>query len=122
MQKVSFVVLFILLVTFGCSKKDIAPPEPLAVDQLPSAMGKAFSNAKPPVKDLATQVVSSVQAQDYSKAFMDVQNLSATPGLSKEQSAVTTRAMMTINDLMKSAIAKGDPKSAAALKHYQMTK
>ena len=122
MQKSGFALLFILLFSFGCRKETLAPPEPLAVDQLPSAMEKAFSNAKPPAKDLATQVVASVQAQDYSKAFLDIQSLSASPDLTKEQSSITTRAMMTINGLLKSAVTKGDEKSATALKRYQMTK
>lgn len=122
MKTVGFSLLFILLFALGCGKEVIAPPEPLSVDQLPAVMGKAFSAAKPAAKDLATQIISSVQAQDYSKAFLDIQSLSTSPGLTKEQSSVAARALMTINELMKSAVAKGDAKSAATLQHYRMTK
>jgi virulence-associated protein VapD len=120
--KVGFSLLFILLITLGCRKESVAPPEPLTVEQLPSAMEKAFSKAPPAAKDLAAQIVAAVQTQDYPKAFLDIQSLLATQGLTREQGSVSARAMMAINGALKSAVVQGDTKSAAALKHYKMTK
>ncbi len=117
-------LLLITLLSLGCNKES-APPAPLSAEQLPAAMEKAFSTAKGDAKELAAQIVSATQAQDYSKAFLDLQKLSAIPGLNKEQGSVVNRAMLTLNDLLKTAVSKNDEKaavSAAALKHYQMTK
>ena len=78
--------------------------------------------AKPEVKDLATQVVKSIQAQDYPKAFQDIQSLIAVPGLTKEQSSVVGRGTLTINELLQSAQAKGDEKAATTLENYRKNK
>ncbi len=124
LNKFSFAFLSVLLLALGCSKES-RPPEPLSIEQLPAAMEKAFSTAKGEVKDLATQIIASVQAQDFGKALLDLQTLSAKAGLNKEQGSVTVRATLTMNDALQAAAAKGDEKaavSAAALKQYKMTK
>ena len=120
--KVGFPLLFTLLFALGCGNHEIAPPEPLAVEQLPAAIENAFTKAKPAAKELATQVIASVQAQDYSKAFLDIQTLSASQELTKGQRSVVASAMMTINELLKSAVSKGDEKSAVTIQNYQLTK
>ena len=121
LNKLGIVYFSLLLLAFGCSK-DSGPLEPLTVAQLPAAMEKAFSTAKGEVKDLATQIIASVQAQDYAKAYLDLQKLSATSELNKEQGRVANRALLTINSLLRSSAANGEVKSAAALEHYQRTK
>lgn len=121
-RKIYCPLLFVLLIAIGCGKHEVAPPEPIAVDQLPSVFQKTFASAKPEVKELSDKVVASVQAQDYSKAFLDLQALSASPNLTKEQSNVAAGAIMTVSDLMKTAISQGDQKSATTLRQYQMTK
>ena len=119
---VGFPLLFTLLFALGCGNHEVAAPAPLAVEQLPAAIEKAFAKAKPAAKELATQVITSVQAQDYSKAFLDLQTLAANPDLTKEQSSVASSAMMTVNELLKTAVSKGDEKSAATIRNYQLTK
>lgn len=125
LKKSGFACLSVLLLAFfGCSKES-GPPAPLSIEQLPAAMDKAFSNAKGETKDLATQIVVAVQAQDYAKAFLTLQTLTEKPDLNKEQGSVASRAMLTLNELLKSAVSKGDapaPAAAAALRQYQMTK
>jgi hypothetical protein len=120
-SSVSFALIFILLAAGGCNNSN-SPPPPLGVEQLPSALDKAFSQAKPEVKDLASQIVSSLQARDYTKAYQDFQSLSGTPGLTREQSSVATRGMLTVNGLLQSAEAKGDEKAATTLENYRRTK
>ena len=115
------VLLFLLLVAVGCSKSS-SPLAPLSVEQLPSAMEKAFSKAKPGVKELADQVIASVKTQDYPRAFQGLQNLSMAPGLTKEQSSVAARGMLTVNSLLQSAESKGDQKASATLDNYRRTK
>ena len=80
----------------GCSKNaSQQAPAPLPIDQLPAALEKAFTKAKPEAKDLARQVVTFLQAQDYTKAYTGLQNLLGKPNLTKEQINVTTRGSLT---------------------------
>jgi len=118
---ITLAVLFALTLGVACNRST-APPTPLTAEELPGALEKAFSKAKPPAKELATQVVTSVQAQDYSKAFWAIQNLAGTPGLTKDQVTVTARGILTISGLLQSAQAKGDAKAAATIKQYRETK
>ena len=122
MKSFGLALVLNLFLTFGCSKQSVAPPEPIAIDQLPAAMEKAFSKAKPAAKELATQVVASVQAQDYPKAYQELQTLTTHPDVTKEQSSIASGALMTVNDLLQAAMATGDQKSATTLRNYQLTK
>ena len=115
------VSLLLLLVEVGCNKSS-SPLAPLSIEQLPSALEKAFSKAKPDVKDLADQVIASVKTQDYPRAFHGLQNLSVAPELTKEQSSVAARGMLAVNSQLQSAEAKGDQKAAATLENYRKTK
>ena len=121
MHRVTFALLFVLLVAEGCNRSD-SPLPPLAMKELPAAFEKAFSKAKPEVKELANQIVKSIQAQDYSKAFEDIQSLSSAAELTKEQICTVARGRLTINELLNSAEDKGDEKAAATLENYRRTK
>jgi len=114
-------LVLVLMVGVGCERK-VAPPTPLPVEQLQAALDKAFSKAKADTKELASQVVAAVQAQDYTKAYTGLQNLLGKSGLTKEQINVTTRGSMTVMTLLQSAQASGDAKAADALKAYRLNK
>ena len=118
---VVFALLLVLLAAMGCNKSS-APPAPLAMEQLPLVFEKAFRKAKPQVKELAAQVVSSVQTNGYAQAYSDLQKLSTAPELTKEQSSVVGRGMLTINGLLQSAAAKGDENAAQTVKAYRLNK
>ena len=114
-------LLFALILAVGCDRT-VPPPTPLTVEELPSAFEKAFAKAKAEEKDMAASVVSCVKTQDYSRAFFTLQNLSARPGLTKEQLKVTGRGTLTINSLLQEAQAKGDVRAAEATKYYRENK
>ena len=116
-----FILLFALMLGLGCNKR-VSPPTPLPIEQLPTVLQKAFSKAKPDVKDLANEVAAALQAPDYGKAFNGLQNLLCKPGLTKEQLNVTTRGSLTVNTLLQSAQASGDAKAAQTLKAYRINK
>jgi hypothetical protein len=120
-RRVGFALLFVLLVAGGCSKSD-SPLPPLALNELPAALEKAFSKAQPEAKELANQVVKAVQSQDYPRAFEDIQSLAIAPGLTSEQVSTVARSRLTINELLQSAEAKGDEKAASTLENYRRTK
>jgi hypothetical protein len=119
----SVALALLLSLTFGAGcNRSTPPPTPLPVQEMPAALEKAFSKAKPEIKDLASQVVAAVQAQDYPKAFQAVQNLANQPGLTKNQGLVASRAALTVNDLLQAAETKGDKKAAQTLKNYRVDK
>ena len=105
----------------GCNRS-VPPPTPLTAEELPTVMQQAFNEASSDVKQVAEQVIAAVQAQDYSKAFTGLQNLSALPGLTKEQSTVASRATLTVNSLLQAAQAKGDQKAAQTINTYRKDK
>ena len=114
-------LLLPLFFGFGCNR-DSAPPAPLSVAEFPAVFANAFGKAKPEIKEVSDQVVAAVQAQDYPKAFNALQSLVGRAGLTKEQSSVTGRALLTVNNLLQEAQAKGDAKAAEAVKIYRSTK
>jgi hypothetical protein len=115
-------ILLVASLGAGCNRGASAPPAPLPLDQIPAALQKAFGNANPESKNLADQIVATLQAQDYSKAFNQIQNLASTPGLNKEQQSIAARAVLTLNGVLQSAQAKGDEKAAETLKTYRVNK
>ncbi len=110
-----------LLFSVGCDQSS-TPPKPLTAEELPAALEKAFSKAKPEAKGLATQIIASVQAKDYPKAFLDLQSLLGKPDLTQQQVSVTSSALLTANTLLQAAQAQGDSKATEAIKFNRETK
>ena len=107
--------------SLGCSQST-APPAPLPADQMPAALQKSFAKAKPEAKDLVGQIVSALEAKNYSKLYIDLQTLAAMSGLNKDQQSIASRAVMTANTLLQEAQAKGEPQAAETLKAYLRNK
>jgi len=116
-----FALFLIAALGAGCDKAG-PPPAPLTAEELPAAMEKAFSSAKPEIKELAGQFVALVKAKNYPKAFQAMQSLMGQPGLNKEQLNVSSRASLTLNELLQAAQAAGDQKAATTIKNYQFNK
>jgi PBP1b-binding outer membrane lipoprotein LpoB len=112
-----WLVLASALLAAGC-KQTTAPPTPLAADQIPTEMQKAFAQAKPDPKRMVDEMLKALQAKDYAAAYQVGQAISATPDITKDQLLVTARALLTINGQLKEASAQGD-QSAAAFINYQ---
>jgi hypothetical protein len=120
-KKLVLPLLVVLTFTMACNKGSTPPPS-LSAEQLPAALEKAFTKAPAETKELATIVVSALQAQDYGKAYDVIQNLVSKPGLSKEQASVTASSLVTVNTLLQSAQAKGDTKAAEVLQIHRRNK
>ncbi len=97
-------------------------PPPLAAEQIPAEVQKAFGKAALPVKETADRMVASLQRKDYPAAYQDVQFLCNLPGETKQQRLLAARSMLAITSLLQAAQAQGDQQAAAALKVYQSTK
>lgn len=114
-------LLLPLLSVVSCSKNS-GPPPTLTAAELPAAMEKAFEKASPEAKELASQIVTAVQAKDFPKAYQNVQMLAGMPSLSKQQVSVASSAMATVNTLLQEAQAQGDAKAAQAIQIHRATK
>jgi len=120
--KVGLALILVSAFVVACRQESSAPA-PLPVEQVPAALLKAFTKAKPEAKDLVNQIVSALQAQDYSNAYLELQNLAARSGLDKEQQSVTSRSVLTVNGLLQQAAqTKGDTKAAETLNTYRINK
>ena len=112
--------LFVLAVAAGtmclaaCNRNQ-GPPPPLAVEQIPAEIQKAFEKAKPDVKEFVVQFNTTLAAKEYAGAFQSIQALVNLPEATKEQRMVSVRAMMTIQGLLQAAQAQGDQKAAEVL-------
>src|SRR4051812_45926154 len=119
------VVCFALLISIGpvgCNRSGSQPPPPLAVEQIPAEMNKAFAKAPGDVKEMVEKLNASLEAKDYVIASQTVQTLFNLPVATKDQRMVSTRAMLTINGLLQTAQAQGDQKAAAALAEQRRLK
>ena len=120
-MRITFLLLLLLSCGLGCKPKNSSPTA-LPVEQLPAALEKAFATAPAEAKELATQLIASIKAQDYSKAHPQMQALGATPHLTPEQLNITARGLLTLNDLLQAAEAQGDKTAAQALQNYRANK
>jgi hypothetical protein len=112
--------LLLLLLTCSCSKPE-APPPPLTLEELPSALEKAFK-PKPEATEGLTTLLAALREKDYSKALMTLQTVSALPGLNKEQARVAGAGLITINNALQEAQSQGDQNAAQTLRSYRATK
>jgi RNA polymerase-interacting CarD/CdnL/TRCF family regulator len=113
----AFIAWFFLL---GCGNE--GPPPPLALDQVPSALTKAFSSGPSERKELADRAISALQNKEVGKALMVVEGLARVPDLNKEQRAVVSRVLLTLNQELQAAEARGDKEAAEVLRTRQMTR
>ena len=118
LSRVLFPLFLVLIAGPGCdpAKKQL-PPLPL--DQIPAALEKAFSKAEAENKELADSVAACVRSQDYSKAYASLEALLSKPKLNREQSEVTARSILTVNQALLEAQQKGDEAAAQALQYNQ---
>ncbi|SPE62762.1 exported hypothetical protein [Verrucomicrobia bacterium] len=117
LHRSSLRILTGLLLLAGCKPANRAP-EPLPAEQIPAVMQRAFAAAKPEAKQLIDQALQSLGSKDYPGAYQALQAVSAAPEVTKAQLLVSARAMLTINELLKSASASGD-QSASTFIEYQ---
>jgi hypothetical protein len=119
------VLLFAVLIScgpLGCTQSGSQPPAPLAVEQIPAEMNKAFAKAPAEIKETVEKLNGSLEAKDYIIAAQTVQTLFNLPVATKDQRMISTRAMLTINGLLQTAQAQGDQKAAAALAEQRRLK
>src|SRR5689334_16655806 len=115
---VVWLALLALLFTQGCKKPD-GPPPPVSLEQLPSALEKAFTKAKPQASEPLNTLQGALRDKDYSKALMAMQAIVALPGLNKEQANVAAAGLVSINNALQEAQSQGDQNAAQTLQTYR---
>jgi hypothetical protein len=115
------IAVMAVLGPFGCSR-DSGPPPPLAAEQIPAELRKAFSSAGTEAKDTVGRIIAALQDKDCATAYQEVQTLCTLPDETKEQRALGARALLTITGLLQTAQAQGDERAATALKLRQISR
>jgi hypothetical protein len=113
--------LLALLIASGCKKPD-GPPPPVSLEQLPSALEKAFAKGKPEAGEPLGALQTALRDKDYPKALMAMQAVAALPGLNKEQANVAAAGLVSINNALQEAQSQGDQNAAQTLQTYRATK
>lgn len=106
----------------GCNRSSSGPPAPLALDQIPIEMNKAFTKSPAEVKERVSQLNAGLEAKDYTAAYQIVQDLCNLSVATKEQRLVSIRSMFTIQGLLQTAQAQGDQKAATVLNEQKRLK
>src|SRR3954454_16885282 len=108
LRRAHWLLAALTLIIFPACHREVGPPTPLAVEQIPAELLKAYAKAKPDVLQIVNVLNSSLQSKDYTASFQAVQVLCNDPVATKEQRSVAVRAMLTINGLLQTAQAQGD--------------
>ena len=105
----------------GCSEAK-SPVTPIALEEIPAALNKAFASGKAETKDISGQTAAAVQTKDYAKAATLLENLRQRPDLSAQQGRTVAGAAMSVHSALAEAESKGDQQAAEVLKAQRMTK
>lgn len=103
----------------GCHRNAQIPSTPAEIQ---STIQTAFKNGDPKAKAMANDVVAAIQNQKTSEAFMGLNALSTTPGLTEEQRIAAARSRAAISRELRAQADKGDAEAAKVLQLYQMTR
>ena len=120
-RTISCTGLLLLMALLGCSRDD-KPPPPLAVEQIPVELDKAFKSGPQQARDLVAKVTASLQKKDFPAAYDAVHALSSLPDASRDQRALASRAELSVYGLLQTAQAQGDENAAAAVRFLKSTK
>ena len=91
----------------GCGQQGKAP-EPLPMAEIPKAMESAFLKSDGPSRDIVSNVVVSIRANDSAKALFLTETLAQRPNLNVGQHTIISRSLMTLVEEAQAAAAKGD--------------
>jgi hypothetical protein len=105
----------------GCSEAE-RPVAPIALEEIPTALSKAFASGKAESKDISAQTAVAVQAKDYAKAATLLETLRQRPDLTTQQGRTVAGAAMSVHSALATAEANGDQQAAEVLKAQRMTK
>lgn len=103
------------LVLAACSRHTAAA---LDSSKIPEAIQHAFRQSTGEAKEVATQVVTACQNQDFTAVFTNLQLLTQRTDLTAEQRSVAARAMVATMPKLQATAATGDANAQATLHQY----
>ena len=107
-------LVWVLLIGAGCGR-GTRPPEALPADQVAPALDKEFKNAQTDLRNSAEMAVAALKTNDLPAAYVALQSLSGSKDLTDKQRLLVTRSLLTINDKVREAAAKGEEKAGEVL-------
>lgn len=123
MRNLLVLLTTLALLSFASAcKRDSGPPPPLAADKIGPEFKKGFADATELTRSAAAEVVSALEAKNYVAAFGAAQALCARTDMTKAQQELASRALLTVNGLLKTAIESGDKDAAAALQMHKSSR
>jgi hypothetical protein len=114
-------VLGVLLSGLGCNRTP-APPEPLALEQIPSEVDKAYAKCSGDAQELVGKFKASLQEKDYAASYQILQSLTALSDVTPVQRKFLIRANLTVYGLVQTAQSSGDEKATAVINDYKANK
>jgi len=111
----------LLLLAFAACDR-AKPPEPVSLADVPRLLQEGFKDAKGPVKEAVTAVVTAIKAQDWPKASLAIQGLLTQAGLKPAQQELVARCTMAINAQMAEAAAAGNEQAEQVRQLHRMEK
>lgn len=121
LQQLAIAIGACLVFSLGC-RKPAPAPAPVAIEQVPPTMEKAFEQAPAELRQTAGGIATTLRNSDDASAFFELQSLSAKPTLTPAQRDAVTRSMLAVHERLRAAAAKGDQQAEKALEHYRATK
>ncbi len=116
-----FGLLLAIALATGC-REAARPVTAIPLEEIPTALTKAFASGKAETRDLTGQTAAAVQAKDYVKASTLLETLRQRPDLSNEQGRTVAGAALSVHAALVAAESSGDQQAAEVLKAQQMTK
>ena len=111
-------VCFLSVLLAGCGGSGVAKTP----EDAKKAMDDAFAGASAEVKAALSEAEAALKAQEDAKAFVQLNALAARPDLTAEQRGAAAQSMLTVNQKLNEAAAKGDRDTAALLESYRASK
>ena len=95
---ISLVAVVVLVACGG------APPAPLSLEEIPAALQKAFASGKEETRLVIEGVAKQIERKQLGPASFQLQNMLEDRSLTKDQSALIARALITVNQKLNEQI------------------
>ena len=100
-MKRNLVALVAVVILVACGG---APPAPLSLEEIPAALTKAFATGKEETRMVIQGVTKQIERKQLGPAAFQLQNMLEDRSLTKDQSALIARALISVNQKLNEQI------------------
>ena len=104
----------------ACRKNE--KPAMLTNLEMQTALEKAFKQTGPEARALVDAVLTALESGQTPQAFLQVNALAGSPGLTKEQTKVVAQCRVSLNLELQAKAAKGETDASSTLELYRTSK